>query len=146
VTVTVSPPIAVLCHSSSVVDGLPTVTGTVEVNLDDGRCLHARQPDLLAAVADLAQRRPVLDETCGLLLDPLPSPTGSDLIVLQLRLDAAGEEIGTRQTTGAALDAVLDEAWEQLHRYATRNGDAALLDELLIPHTEHYWPRLTGPT
>lgn len=140
---TVSPPIAVLCHAGGDVDGIPTVTGTVDVTLDDGRCLHARQPDLLAAVADLAQRRSVLDEGCGLLLDPLTSPSGSDLIVLQLRLEPAGEEIGTRQTTSAALDAALHEAWEQLHRYATHTGDAALLDELLIPHSEHYWPRPT---
>ncbi len=103
-----------------------------------------RQPDLLAALADLAQRRPVLDEGCGLLLDPLPSPSGPDLVVLQLRLEPAGEEIGTRRTSSAALDAALNEAWEQLHRYAARTGDAALLDELLIPHGEHYWPRLAG--
>jgi hypothetical protein len=139
--VTASPPIAVLCQSGSVVDGLPTVTGTVEVNLDDGRCLLSRQSDLLAAVADLGKRRTVLDEGCGLLVDPLPAPTGSDVIVLQLRLEPTGEEIGTRHTTSAALDAVLREAWEQLRRYAIRTRDAALLDELLIPHAEHYWPR-----
>jgi hypothetical protein len=143
--VTESPPITVLCHSGAVVDGLPTISGHVGVTLDDGRCLQSRQPDLLAAVADLAQRRALLDEGYGLLLDPLTSPSRSDLIVLQLRLEPAGEEIGTRPTTSAALDAALHEAWEQLHRYAARTGDAALLDELLIPHSEHYWPRLARP-
>lgn len=136
---TETPPISVLCQSAAVVDGIPTVTGTVDVHLDDGRCLQTRHVDLLAAVADLAQHRPVVDEGCDLVVDPLPAPSGSGLLVLQLRLGSCGEEIGTRHTTSAALGGALATAWQQAEGYAQRIGDRPLLDELLIPHGEHYW-------
>jgi hypothetical protein len=138
--VTVTPPIAVLCHSTAAVDGIPTVSGTVDVHLDDGRCLQTRQADLLAAMADLAQHRPVVDEGCDLVVDPLPAPSGTGLLVLQLRLGSCGDEIGTRHTTSAALDGALATAWQQVQRYAQRTDDRALLEELLIPHAEHYCP------
>jgi hypothetical protein len=108
---TPSPAVTVLCHSRSVVGGLPAVSGCVKVHLDDGRSLRCQQADLLAAVTDLAQRRSVMDELSGLLLDPLPSPTDSDIIILQIRREPAGEEIGTRHTTSAQLDTALNKAW-----------------------------------
>lgn len=137
---TVTPPISVLCHSAAAVDGIPTITGTVDVHLDDGRCLQTRHVDLLAAMADLAQHRPVVDEDCDLVVDPLPAPSGSGLLVLQLRLGSCGDEIGTRHTTNAALGGALATAWQQAEGYAQRTDDRALLEELLIPHAEHYWP------
>lgn len=138
------PLITVLCQSIGVVDGLPTVAGTLEVTLDDGRRLRLRQPDLLSALADLAQRRPVIDDGCGLVLDLLPSPSDSEVIALLVRLEPAGDDIGTRHTTSVALDTALSEAWSELQRYAARMRDDVLLDELLIPHTEHYSPGLAG--
>lgn len=134
------PPLAISDVAAACVDDVATVAGRITVGLDDGRRLQTCHADLLAAVADLAQRRCVLDEGCGLLLDPLTGPADPELVMLQLRLGMSGEEIGCRHTTSTALITALGGAWEQVRHYATRIGDQPLLDELLIPHAEHYWP------
>ena len=136
-------PIEVDCLTSASDPGdaqVAVAAGLLHVHLDDGRDVHLRLRDLLAAVADLAERRAVLDDEHALVLDPLTPPQHPSEVVLQLRLANGGEEIGTRRTDSETFDSALHAAWDELVRYAQDVDDQRLLSELDIPHGQHYWP------
>ena len=135
-------PLAVADLHAQSSDAMRVASGQVNVRLDDGRTLAGHHSDVLAAITDLAERRAILDSERTLLFDPLVSPHGGGLLVLHVRLEGSGVEMGVRTTSVGELDDALRQAWQDVHRFADRTQDEALLSELLIPHTAHYCPTL----
>lgn len=135
-------PLALADLRAQTTDDMRVAGGRLDVHLDDGRTLHSHHDDLLAVVADLADHRAVLDRERTLLLDPLAPRAPGQLLVLQIRLESSGIEVGVCSSAADDFDDALARAWDDLRSYAQATSDAAMLDELLLPHPEHYSARL----
>lgn len=123
---------------SARVDGMPTARGCLLAHLDDGRVVTLYQHDLLASIVDLAESRSVLDAGEAVLLDPLLPDFPPQTVILQVRSEPFGDEIGTRHTSRSALLLALGQGWRQVQRHANVSSDRALLLELTMPHSPHW--------
>lgn len=133
-----SAPLAFSHLAGARVDGLATARGCLTVRLDNGRVVTLYQQDLLTSIVDLAESRGVLDVGGAMLLDPLLPDFPPQTVILQVRLEPSGDEIGARHTSRNALLLALAQGWRQVQWHAEASRDRLLLLELAMPHSPHW--------